>query len=193
MFVAVLDTCVLVPSLQRDFLLSLAAQNVYRAIWSEEILEELARTVIRLAVGRDPTTETETTRRAEHLVDQMQRAFPDSTIPGCLRLAPCGLPDPDDEHVVAAAVLGGAGAVVTHNTKDFPAARLPDGVLLRTPARFAEDMAAADPHGAAEAITEMSTRMTAPPLSPSDVADLLISRYGMHAAIGHLRPFLPRP
>lgn len=193
LFTAVLDTCVLVPSLQRDFLLSLAVQGVYRPRWGEDILEELARVSIEMATTRGRISDDEAARRADHLISEMQKAFPDATISHCRELQPCGLPDPDDEHVVAAAVLGSAGVIVTHNHEDFPRGSLPDGLSLRSPARFfAEDMAAADPEGGAMAIIQMAQRMQAPPLSAADVADLLISRYGMQAAIDRIRPHLPR-
>jgi hypothetical protein len=46
MLTALLDTCVLVPSTQRDVLLECAAAGIYRPVWSQAVLDELAYTPI---------------------------------------------------------------------------------------------------------------------------------------------------
>src|SRR5215217_5303580 len=115
MFNALLDTCVLWPSLQRDFLLSLAIEGVYRPMWNSVILEELAYEEARKLVNRgsDPA---EAICRADRLISEMRRAFDDAEVGQWEHLeGTYTLPPANDEHVLAAAVAGKADAIVTHN------------------------------------------------------------------------------
>jgi predicted nucleic acid-binding protein len=151
-FTALLDTCVLWPSLQRDFLLSLAIEGIYRPAWSAAILEELEYHETRKLIARGEE-QADASRRASHLIEQMRAHFDDAEVQGWQPLdGTYGLPDPDDEHVVAAAVVAGAGAIVTYNERDFPPARLPAGIQVLAPQEFAANTVALDPIRARAAI-----------------------------------------
>jgi len=105
-------------------------------LWSDRILEELEYEEARKLEARGATPD-ESHARAAQLVGQMRAAFDDSCVTGWERLdGAYGLPDPDDEHVVAAAEFGGAGAIVTMNTKHFPLAHLPTSIGIQTPTQF---------------------------------------------------------
>lgn len=117
MFTATLDTSVLWPSLQRDFLLSLAVESAYRPTWSSVILDELEFHEEAKLVKRGMPV-TEAAGRAATLIAAMRREFADAEVEGWEPLeGTFGLPDSDDEHVVAAAVIAGAGVIVTENLK----------------------------------------------------------------------------
>lgn len=85
----------------------------------------------------------------------------DAAVPGALvedfehRIAGLVLPDPDDRHVLAAAIETGATVLVTFNTKDFPAeAVATHGIEVKDPDSFVLDLLAARPeivHAAARA------------------------------------------
>ena len=112
MFAALLDTCVLWPSLQRDILLSFAAEGMYRPLWSSAVLDELAYEE-RVKLVRQGVPAQQAHRRSERLIAEMRRAFDDAEVEGWEGLEGVyNLPDPDDEHLVAAAVVGGAGVIV---------------------------------------------------------------------------------
>lgn len=109
------DACVLYPAPLRDLLMRLALAKLFQARWTDEIHDEWTRNV---AANR-PDVSPEKLARCRRLMDEH---VPDSLITGYERLIPSlSLPDPDDRHVLAAAIHGGAKVIVTFNLGDFPA------------------------------------------------------------------------
>lgn len=179
MFSAFLDTNVLWPSLQRDFLLSLAAEGLYRPLWSEAILDEIHEHEALKLVGRGASP-AEAVAHTEHLIDRMRSAFDDAIVTGWEPLeGTFDLPDPDDEHVVAAAVIGGAGVIVTDNLPDFPASKLPPQLEVQGAREFAASTVSVDPARAARALTEIARRHRDPKHSPEELLSILVQRYKM--------------
>jgi len=99
---ALLRSSVLWPSLQRDILLSLTVEGLYRPIWSAAVLEELECHETARLERRGIAAEEAQTRTA-HLLAQPRQAFDDAEIGGWEGLeGTYRLPVPDEEHVVAA-------------------------------------------------------------------------------------------
>ena len=189
MFTALLDTCVLWPSLQRDFLLSLAAEGMYRPVWSAAILRELEyhETAKLMRRGEDRPAAT---ARGRFLIEQIRAAFDDAEIQGWEGLeGTYGLPDPDDEHVLAAAVVASAGAIVTHNVRDFPQQKVPRGIDVIPPAEFAANTVALDPFRSLAAVNAIVARSgkKGPLLTTGKVLDTLEARYEMSLAVEVIR------
>jgi hypothetical protein len=127
---AFLDACVLYPPLVRALLIGAAEAGLFTPLWSARVLDEWR---IATASKRGLRAEDD----AVAVQSQMESLFPDA------RIEPADetdirLPDPADRHVLAAAVSGGAGVLVTFNLRDFPRrvlaahgveARHPDGFL----------------------------------------------------------------
>jgi hypothetical protein len=188
-FTALLDTSVLWPSLQRDFLLSLSVEGLYRPVWSLAILDELAFHEAEKLVRRG-TSRAEAVDRAARLVRTMQAAFGDATVVGWEPLEHSfGLPDPDDEHVVAAAVIARAGAIVTSNLRHFPGESLPDDLAVLSPREFALNTVADDRVGAQRAVRAIAGRSgrVGASWTTDEVLDCLEERYGMAEAVALLR------
>jgi len=185
-FSAVLDTSVLWPSTQRDFLLSLAVENLYRPLWSSAILEELRYTNLRKQLTRSVPAAT-AERHSARLIEQMRTAFDDAEVSNWEPYeGTFGLPDFADEHVMAAALAGGAGAIVTENLKHFPAECLPRGIQVLPARGFAADAVAVHPERALRAVSTMSARRRCPPESVDDLLLVLLERYGMTEAVALL-------
>lgn len=117
-FTAVLDANVLHSYPLTSLLLELAEARLFRPAWSADIHAEWQRSVLAARPGTDPAMLER--RRAA-----MDTALPDACVSGYAPLiASLTLPDPDDRHVLAAAIRAKAQVIVTFNESDFPAATL---------------------------------------------------------------------
>lgn len=186
MFTAALDTNTLWPSVRRDFLLSLAIDGLYRPVWSERTLEELEYCEHRKLVERGESDEV-AAERARFLIRRMRTAFDDAVVSESRTraVAPAGLPDQNDEHVLAAAFAAGAEVIVTENHRDFPPVLLPPGIVTISPEDFARDTVSVDPSRALAATLAMAQRRSATPLE--EILEQLEATYSMGEACALLR------
>lgn len=191
MYRAVLDTCALVPSLQRDFLLQLATEEAYAPVWGSGILFELDYVLASL---HDRRGITDSASRRQHLFDQLKGAFPGSEVHAPKdREYNYGLNDPDDGHVAHAAIIGKADAIVTDDRRaGFSTARVLVEADIETvhPDQFAANTVSAHPHAGVRALREMSDRRTNPPQTPEQVLELLVTRHNMTEVAEILLPLL---
>lgn len=138
--VAVYDACVLYPFHLRNVLIQCAFDGLVAARWTDEIHAEW----IRNLAANSPNTSI---ARLEATRDTMKAALPDADVTDYQALIPnLSLPDPDDRHVLAAAITGGAKAIVTWNLKDFPASHIEShGISSVSPDAFLVSLHAAFP------------------------------------------------
>lgn len=155
-YTAILDANVLYPQLVRDTLLSLAVERLYHARWTTTIHAEWMR---NLAKDRPQIT-----ARLPQLAERMNASVPDCLVTNYEKLiTSIDLPDPNDRHVVAAAIAGHADAIVTFNTKDFPADVLqPYGIEVQHPDEFVMNQLQLQKIPALSAIKKMRARWTNP-------------------------------
>ena len=131
LLVTVLDACVLYPPSLRDLFMRLAAALVYQPRWTEEIHAEWMRNVLedRPQITR---AQLERTRRLmDGISDESLVTGYEAHIPALT------LPDPDDRHVLAAAITAEAAVIVTFNLSDFPKTALaPLGIQAMHPDKY---------------------------------------------------------
>lgn len=112
------DTNVLFPFSVMDLMLALTEDGIHEVLWSDALLDEWERVIVRqqrgsaesaadiTAVIREYFADSQVPERSyAHLVDEMPSS------------------DPDDRHHIAAAVAGQAQMIVSWNLSDFGASR----------------------------------------------------------------------
>lgn len=99
------------------------------------------------------------------------------------------LPDPDDRHVLAAAIKGGSDLIVTRNLKDFPARQLERwGIEAQHPDEFLANQFHLSQPAFLQAVKTVRLRLKNPPKSVEDYLDTLRAQ-GLLATVKAIEPF----
>ena len=180
-FIATYDACVLHPAGLRDLLVRLAGTGLFRAKWSEDILDEMVASIVRRRPDLDPA-ELDRTRKL------MCDAVPDCVVTGYDDLIEAlALPDPGDRHVLAAAIRSGSQVIVTENTPDFPTSILQAyDIEAQTADVFVLHLIDLSPTTVARVVDEQAQALSRPLLNRSEVLDRL-ARSGLRRSVAELR------
>lgn len=126
--------------------------------------------------------------KIETIVSLMHQAVPDCLVENYGHLiGSLTLPDKDDRHVLAAAIMGHADAIVTLNLKDFPQDLLdPYNIEVQHLDDFIVNQLEMRPIQALGALKVMRSRQKNPALTAAALIEL-IERRGMPQTAQHLR------
>ena len=182
-FTALFDACVLYPAPLRDLLMHLALTDLFRAQWTDQIHDEWIRSVLE----QRPDLRREQLERTRQLMNAHVR---DYLVTGYEDLIPAlNLPDPDDRHVLAAAIRAGADVIVTYNLHDFPDAALaPYGIDAQHPDEFVAHLVDLAPQSVCIAGKRQRQSLRRPSATVQEFLTTL-ERQGLPQAVAALRQF----
>jgi hypothetical protein len=183
-FIAVYDACVLFPAPLRDFLLRLANTGLFRARWTDLILDECFRNVAAKR-GAKPEALARTRTLMNLAVEDALVTNYEPLIDGLT------LPDAGDRHVLAAAIRCGAQVIVTSNLDDFPTDALARyDIEAQHPDEFAIHLIDLDPGAVARVVQEQAADLRRPPRSARDLLTTLAEQ-GLVRTAAALRTLVP--
>lgn len=169
-FTAFVDACTLAGALKRNMLLTLAEAEFFRIRWSAPVLTETQQAIEKMLANKGVADAVDRAVRARR---SMEVAFEEALVTDFDKfLCVCDdLPDPNDAHVVAAALKTQAAMIVIDNLKHFPAAVLsPLNIEARSADAFIADTISLDPGRAVAALRRMRLRLK----KPEKTAEILL-------------------
>ena len=168
MISALLDANVLYPAPVRDLLLRIAEEDLFKPFWSEEIQQEWRRNLLKNRLDLNPTN-------LDWTIHQMNQAFPDASIEGYEdRIENLSLKDPDDRHVLAAALTANVDYLVTANLKDFQTPTLQlEEIQVIHPDAFVCQLIAQNKDAVCKCFEKLVLSLKNPPQSKTDVLSTL--------------------
>ena len=167
-FTALLDANVLYGLFLRSYLMYLAKAGIYKPKWTDEIHEEWIRNLLknRKNLKREKLLRTR---------DLMDKSIPDAKVYGYEDIVKAlELPDPNDRHVLAAAIRSNASVIVTFNLKHFPLKILNEyDLFAQHPDEFLFDILDLAPEQSLIAFRSTMADFRKPILLPSEALDVL--------------------
>ena len=167
-FIVLFDACTLYSAPIRDIIIEFALADLYRAKWSNQIHEEWIRNLItnRPDIAREKLDKTRLL-----VIDSVE----DSLVEGYESLIEnLKLPDPNDRHVLAAAIKAQAQIIVTYNINDFPAACLDlYGIEAQHPDDFFLNQFDLKQGACLAAVKRIRLSLKRPPKTPEEYLDIL--------------------
>ena len=180
---AILDACVLYPAPLRDLLMQLSVTDLFQARWTEDIHAEW---IGNLLENRPDLRQS----KLEHTRDLMNQNVRDCLVTDYHDLIPSlTLPDPEDRHVLAAAIAARADIIVTFNLKDFPASALTSyKIEAQHPDEFIMRLLDLSPETVFLAVQRQRQSLRQPPKSVEDLLETL-QRQGLARTTAYLHQF----
>lgn len=158
-----LDANVLYSQNLRDVLVQLASDQIFEARWSAEIHAEWKRNVL----ANRPDLATQKLDYTQFLMDKFN---PRALVSGFEPLIETlHLPDPNDRHVLAAAIHSGCEFLVTFNLKDFPESVLQTHTIKAlSPDTFLLHLLETQTASVLKSLSQQRQRLRRPPLSSEE-------------------------
>lgn len=177
------DANILYPAPLRDLFIRLAHAGLVRAKWTDAIHEEWIRNVLK----NNPALSIHQLTRTRTL---MNAAVRDCLVTGYESLVESlSLPDPNDRHVLAAAIHASAPVIVTFNLKDFPKAKLgPFKIEARHPDDFLVSLLDAQTELVCSAVKRQRESLRNPPKSVEELLETFNSQ-GLSQSVAYLRNY----
>lgn len=155
------DANVLYKSLLRDLIMWLGDSGAIQPRWTARIHEEWMSNLIR----HRPSLNRAALERTRMLMD--------GTLPEALISVSSTrnhhLPDPDDQHVLDAALQCGASLILTFNLLDFPESALPAHLHAVHPDSFLQACLEQQENTVLDALHELRANLKNPPFTPDEL------------------------
>jgi predicted nucleic acid-binding protein len=145
-----------------------AVSGFFHPLWSAAIHDEW---IHNLQANRPDLDAS----RLQRTRDLMNRAVPEALVTDYEHLtSSLILPDPDDRHVLAAAIHGKANGILTFNLRHFPSEALaPFGITAQSPDTFLTQIIKGQENEFLEMARLHRARLVRPPKQPSEYAATL--------------------